>query len=631
MNTDSVIQRTGVSASPSTCQILTFYSYKGGTGRSMAVANVSWILASQGKRVLVIDWDLEAPGLHRYFAPFLDDPELAETSGLIDFFAAFVEGSRHQAFKTASAPPVVSEEEKGGEAGPEADGGPRWFDEYADLLDYAVSLDYEFPGEGTLDFVPAGRQGPSYGALVATFQWNDFYEKLGGGVFLESVKRRLRESYDYIIIDSRTGLSDTSGICTVQMPDDLVVFFTLNLQSMRGAAATAESALRSRQRPSGEPGLRVWPVPSRIDLTEKDRLETVRQMARESFSRCLWHLTREERNEYWVRSEILYIPYYAYLETLAVAADRSGQTASLLGCMEQLTAWISRGVVKCLAPLDSLQRMRLLERFTGTLDGWSLKPKTTGACIFLSYAKGDFQDPALAPVFKRLRTSLPECRLFWDEDTLLGSDITSLLASELAQADILVVFFGQGAISSRGVAHEVKSAIADGKIIVPVLLADQIAWWDLPTELSSFRGVDLKAADLDEGIAKLATGLKQVAMRVRPKVVDPEDPQKGRWGTQSRRDGYEIQAHVKEITPEWFGVELFVRSSGDRPLNGTVEFHLHDSFNPNIERVPVRFGEARLSLRAYGAFTVGAMVNDETILELDLSELPQAPEVFRNR
>ena len=43
-------------------RIITFYSYKGGTGRSMALANVAWLLASNGQRVLAIDWDLEAPG-----------------------------------------------------------------------------------------------------------------------------------------------------------------------------------------------------------------------------------------------------------------------------------------------------------------------------------------------------------------------------------------------------------------------------------------------------------------------------------------------------------------------------------------------------------------------------------------
>ena len=51
-------------------QVITFYSYKGGTGRSMALANVSCLLANQissSEKILMIDWDLEAPGLHRYF------------------------------------------------------------------------------------------------------------------------------------------------------------------------------------------------------------------------------------------------------------------------------------------------------------------------------------------------------------------------------------------------------------------------------------------------------------------------------------------------------------------------------------------------------------------------------------
>lgn len=51
-------------------EIITFYSYKGGTGRSMALSNVACLLAerdSEGKGVLMIDWDLEAPGLHIFF------------------------------------------------------------------------------------------------------------------------------------------------------------------------------------------------------------------------------------------------------------------------------------------------------------------------------------------------------------------------------------------------------------------------------------------------------------------------------------------------------------------------------------------------------------------------------------
>jgi Novel STAND NTPase 1 len=48
--------------------ICTFYSFKGGVGRSMALANVADILAKQGLSVLMIDFDLEAPGLEQYFA-----------------------------------------------------------------------------------------------------------------------------------------------------------------------------------------------------------------------------------------------------------------------------------------------------------------------------------------------------------------------------------------------------------------------------------------------------------------------------------------------------------------------------------------------------------------------------------
>ena len=71
-------------------EVVTFYSYKGGTGRSMALIDVAWILASNGKRVLVLDWDLEAPGLHRYLAPFLPDKDLTASDGIIDFVLKFM-------------------------------------------------------------------------------------------------------------------------------------------------------------------------------------------------------------------------------------------------------------------------------------------------------------------------------------------------------------------------------------------------------------------------------------------------------------------------------------------------------------------------------------------------------------
>src|SRR5579872_4728623 len=47
--------------------ILSFYSYKGGVGRSMALANIGTLLAKWGNKVLLVDLDLEAPGLEQFF------------------------------------------------------------------------------------------------------------------------------------------------------------------------------------------------------------------------------------------------------------------------------------------------------------------------------------------------------------------------------------------------------------------------------------------------------------------------------------------------------------------------------------------------------------------------------------
>src|SRR5271156_4136594 len=118
-------------------RVTTFYSYKGGTGRSMLLANVAWALAMSGKRVLMLDWDLEAPGLHRYFAPFLVDPELEATEGVIEFVREY-----------------ALEVKTPGGAAEVGDGLGR----FTDITRYAVGIDWDFPGEGALDLVPAGRQ-----------------------------------------------------------------------------------------------------------------------------------------------------------------------------------------------------------------------------------------------------------------------------------------------------------------------------------------------------------------------------------------------------------------------------------------------------------------------------------------
>jgi tetratricopeptide (TPR) repeat protein len=316
-------------------KIITFYSYKGGTGRSMAVANIAWILASSGKRVLTVDWDLEAPGLHRYYAPFLSDKDLTGSEGLIDLLIEFRDA-------TAIGGPEASDD--------------KWHESYADIAAYVVSLDWDFPRGGTLDFLPAGRQGASYSARVNSFDWVEFYERRGGGVFLEAVKERMRADYDYVLIDSRTGVSDTSGICTVQMPDAVVVCFTLNNQGVKGSAAVAHSIYEQRLRKGRE--IDIFPVPMRVEPFEKNKLDLRREYAKDMFKLFPAYLPPQARAQFQEDTQVKYLPYYAYEEILATFGNRPGESesTSLLAPAERLTAYLTDFL-----PGDPISRMEASE------------------------------------------------------------------------------------------------------------------------------------------------------------------------------------------------------------------------------------------------------------------------------
>ena len=65
--------------------IFTFYSFKGGVGRSMALMNVAYTLAGWGRHVLVVDMDLEAPGLSGFLhrSEELAEPEAAHPKDIL--------------------------------------------------------------------------------------------------------------------------------------------------------------------------------------------------------------------------------------------------------------------------------------------------------------------------------------------------------------------------------------------------------------------------------------------------------------------------------------------------------------------------------------------------------------------
>src|SRR5579864_7147429 len=71
-------------------ETITFYSYKGGAGRSLALANAAVYLAKLGFKVAALDFDLEAPGLHYKFSRSEGGAPLEVKKGVVDYVSEFL-------------------------------------------------------------------------------------------------------------------------------------------------------------------------------------------------------------------------------------------------------------------------------------------------------------------------------------------------------------------------------------------------------------------------------------------------------------------------------------------------------------------------------------------------------------
>lgn len=254
--------------------VFTFYSYKGGVGRSMAVANVGVVLAAEGHRVLLVDWDLEAPGLEVYFqraANLVGDP--AETGGILDLLEA------------------------------------RARDEPASWQQ--CILQAEFFGH-SLDLISAGRKTEHYRTRVQNLDWDNLFHEHRVGNYLNGLRDEWREAYDFVLIDSRTGVTDIGDICTVLLPDVLVLLFVSNHQSIDGVRSILERAVTARSKlPINRNKLVAVPVPAR---DERDREYDKSVEWQERYAECFGPLYRE-----WLPKDVepkdalnrIFIPYIA--------------------------------------------------------------------------------------------------------------------------------------------------------------------------------------------------------------------------------------------------------------------------------------------------------------------------------
>jgi cellulose biosynthesis protein BcsQ len=323
-------------------KIVTFYSYKGGAGRTMALANVAWILAANGNRVLVVDWDLEAPGLHRYFLPFLEDPNLKQTSGIIEMVSDYLSLMTET---QSNRPPGVQEASS-----------------VVDPRRYAAAIQFGFECDGALHLLGAGRHDDKYADRIRGLDWQKFYVSFGGSDFIRFFAEKTRAEYDYILIDSRTGVADVAGICTMELPDQVVICFTYNRQSVEGASAVAQSVATYAQ--AHERSISLLPLPTRV-VPDIEGVHEARDFAQAALRPFLPQLVdREALLTYWGSAEIPHYPAYGFEETLATFRERAGGRNNLLADMEWLTGQICRARGTITLPRMKREiRERYLHRF----------------------------------------------------------------------------------------------------------------------------------------------------------------------------------------------------------------------------------------------------------------------------
>ncbi|MFM7202715.1 MAG: KGGVGR-motif variant AAA ATPase [Myxococcota bacterium] len=301
------------------CPLITFYSYKGGVGRSQTLANVAVALANRGKNVIMVDFDLESPGLHRYFSPLehpekrLGEEELNQKGGLLDWLS--------KAKTVPADEPFITEH-------------------LIDCTSHALR-----PGRGWLKLIACGAQieigGRGYSGRVRDFNWRQFEEEAYGQDYLELMRRQLQgvEGANYILLDSRTGVTDVGMLCTFVLPDVVVMLFALHDQGISGVRWLAGRLKEHQEKMKAEANSefsypqKILLVPTRVEETQElDLRDHWIQRARAALAGegHVW------LGEYGQR--LPYLPKAAFGENIVVSetAEENALSHSLKGLAEHL-------------------------------------------------------------------------------------------------------------------------------------------------------------------------------------------------------------------------------------------------------------------------------------------------------
>lgn len=255
-------------------RIISFNSYRGGTGRSLAVANIACLLAksSTNPKVLVIDWDLPAPGLHYTFDKYLSARAHSPASNAR---AAEVEGGILEIFTS------IYEEVK-------SSIHPRFEDIDSDIaiaavknarpLSSVLKTDVE-----NLDLLKAGRFDSSYAGRLHKVDWGELLHN-APSVFT-AFALELCQAYDYILIDAPSGLGSLAQVCGGMLAERVVLMFNLNLSGLKDTEKFLSAAIARRSHAPDLRLLELWPLPTRLVPELKEKTQAMRRAEEDGYQK----------------------------------------------------------------------------------------------------------------------------------------------------------------------------------------------------------------------------------------------------------------------------------------------------------------------------------------------------------
>ena len=228
----------------------------------MALLNAATILAGRGRRVLMIDFDLEAPGLTLFQRRQSGEDRASTQPGLVEMIHDFLHDPNNS--------PLADKENRGA------------FQEHY-VRSISIPEHLQRLEGGGLDLIPCGRLDKTYEKRLYDIKFDRLYAEGIGQPLFRHVKNVIKGSrlYDYVLVDSRTGLSDEGSICTNDLADHLVVLTGLNRQNVEGTARFL-SKLVANDWKRGRVALVASPVPVHYEELREQRIAEAREIIERS-------------------------------------------------------------------------------------------------------------------------------------------------------------------------------------------------------------------------------------------------------------------------------------------------------------------------------------------------------------